>query len=94
MADARSADEYAQYLRGAGLWIDRIEPHDDALTAMVHDIRTKLLAVELLVKLKQVNLPSLDFEQTRTLARAAADAVKDGRFGYALIIATKPTDQV
>jgi len=57
---------------------------------MVHDIRTKLFAAELLVKLKQMNLPSLDFEQAKSLARAAADAVKDGRFGYALMTAAKP----
>ncbi len=90
IADALSSDEYAHYLGDAGLTVDLIEPHDDALTEMVHDMRTKLFAAELLVKLKHMNLPSLDFEQAKALARAAADAVKDGRFGYTLIIATKP----
>ncbi len=90
IADALRIDEYARYLSDAGLTVDRIEPHDDALTTMVHDIRTKLFAAELLVKLKQMNLPSLDFEQAKSLARAAADAVKDGRFGYALMTAAKP----
>ncbi len=89
IADALSTDEYAHYLGDAGLTVDRIEPHDDALSTLVHDIRTKLFAAELVVKLKQVNLPSLDFEQAKVLARAAAGAVKDGCFGYTLIIATK-----
>ncbi len=90
IADALSTDEYAHYLGDAGLTVDRFEPHDDALTILVHDIRTKLFAAELVVKLKQVNLPSFDFEQAKALARAAASAVKDGRFGYALMTATKP----
>jgi ubiquinone/menaquinone biosynthesis C-methylase UbiE len=89
IADAQHIDEYAHYLEHAGLTVDRIEPHDAALSAMVHDIRTKLFAAELLVKLKQINLPSVDFEQVRSLARAAADAIKARRFGYALFIATK-----
>ncbi len=91
IADALSIDEYVHSLRDVGLTVDRIEPHDAALTTLVHDMRTKLFAAELLVKLKQVNLPSLDFEQVKALARAADKAVKDGRFGYALITAIKPS---
>ncbi len=52
IADALSIDEYAHYPRNAGLTVDRIEPDDDALTTLVHDICTKLFAAELLVKLK------------------------------------------
>jgi arsenite methyltransferase len=90
IADALSTGEYAHSLSDAGLMVDRIEPHDEALTTLVHDMRTKLFAAELLVKLKQVNLPFLDFEQAKALARAADEAVKDGRFGYALMTAIKP----
>ncbi len=89
IADARRVDEYSHYLEHVGLTIDLVEMHDDTLSAMVHDIRTKLFAAELLVKLKQINLPPVDFDQARSLARAAADAVKVRRFGYALFIATK-----
>lgn len=89
IADAQHIDEYIHHLEGAHLTIDLIEPHNNALSAMVQDIRTKLLGAELLVKLKQINLPNLDFEQAKSLARAAADAVKAGRFGYTLIIASK-----
>lgn len=90
IAAALKSDEYAYFLSEAGLMVDCIESHNDALSTLVHDMRTKLFAAELLVKLKQVNLPSLDFEQARALARAADGAVKDGRFGYALITAIKP----
>ena len=89
IADAQPLDQYAQYLAGAGLAIDRIEPHDHALSELVHDIRTKLLGAELLVKLKRIDLLNVDFEQAKTLARAAGDAVKAGQFGYAIVIASK-----
>jgi arsenite methyltransferase len=89
IAAAREIDEYARYLEHADFTVDRIEPHDDVLSAMVHDIRARLFAAELLVKLKQIDLPSVDFEQARSLARTAADAVNARRFGYALFIATK-----
>jgi arsenite methyltransferase len=90
IADAQPLDQYAQYLAGAGLSVDLIEPHDTALSEMVHEIRTRLLGAELLVKLKRVDLPGVDFDQAKTLARAAAHAVKAGQFGYALVTATKP----
>jgi ubiquinone/menaquinone biosynthesis C-methylase UbiE len=90
IADAQPIDEYARYLTTAGLRVDLVEPHDEALDEMVQGIRTKLLGAELLVKLKRVELPGADFEQARTVARAAAQAVKDGLFGYAILTATKP----
>jgi len=90
IADALSTGEYVHSLSNAGLMVDRIELHDEALTEMVRDMRTKLFAAELLVKLKQVNLPSLDFERAKALARAADEAVRDGCFGYALMTAIKP----
>ena len=89
IADALRVDEYVHYLANGGLTVERIEPHDDALSILVHDIRTRLFAAELLVKLKQIDVPSIGFEQAKSLARAAAEAVKAGRFGYTLIIATK-----
>lgn len=89
IADAQPIDNYIHYLQSANLTIDHIESHDNTLSTMVQDIRTKLLGAELLVKLKQINLPNIDFEQAKSLARAAADAIQAGRFGYTLIIASK-----
>lgn len=91
IAAACHIDDYSHFLEHAGLTVNLIEPHDDALSAMVNDIRTKLFAAELLVKLKQITLPSVDFDQARPLARAAADAIKAGHFGYVLFIVTKPS---
>lgn len=89
IADAQSVEAYVRSLTAAGLCVTLVEPHDEALADMVHAIRTKLLGAELLVKLKRVELPGADFEQARTLARAASEAVRAHQFGYAVIIAAK-----
>src|SRR5919204_319449 len=88
IADARPVAEYVAYLEEAGLAVDGVEPHDEALAAMVQDIRTRLLGAEVLVKLKKLDLPGADFEAARTLARGAAEAVARGQLGYALITCT------
>lgn len=90
IADSQPLERYVQYLAGAGLRIDLTELHDDALSNLVQDIRTRLLGAELLVKLKKIDLPAVNFEQAKTLARSAAGAVKAGKFGYAVVIATRP----
>lgn len=90
LADAQPLDDYARYLMDAGLRVDCVEPCDDALADLVHDIRTRLLGAELLVKLRQIDLPAADFAQATAMARAAAEAVRARRFGYAVITATRP----
>ena len=52
---------------------------------MVRDIQGKLLGTVLMVKLQGLNLPAVDLDQAKTLARAAAEAVREGTLGYALI---------
>ncbi len=89
LTDARPIDEYAAYLQNAGFTVERIEPHDGALADMVTGIRSKLLGAELMVKLKQVDLPGVDFEQAKQLARAAAETVHEGKLGYALMVGVK-----
>ena len=90
IADAQPLGEYQRYLTEVGLAVETVEEHDAALAELVRDIRMKLMGAELLVKLKKVDAPGVDFEEARTMARAAADAVRAGRFGYALVTATKP----
>ncbi len=90
LADAQPLDAYAAYLREAGLTITLREEHSAALAQLVHEVRTRLLAAEILVKLKKVALPIADFDQAKALARAAADAVRTGHLGYILLTATKP----
>lgn len=86
IADARPIDEYAAYLQNAGFTVERVEPHDHALTEMVNSIRAKLLGAELMVKLKQINLPGADFEQAKRMARSALNAVQTGKLGYTMIV--------
>jgi ubiquinone/menaquinone biosynthesis C-methylase UbiE len=88
---AQSLDTYETDLQEAGLQIALSEEHDSALAHVVHNIRTRLLTAELLVRLQHMQLPIADFDQARALARAAADAVSAGQFGYALLVAAKPT---
>lgn len=89
IADARPVDEYAHYLSGAGLRETTIEPHDEALSEMVRDIQGKLLGAELMSKLKKVDLAGVNFTEAKAMARAAADAIRARKLGYAIICATK-----
>jgi ubiquinone/menaquinone biosynthesis C-methylase UbiE len=86
IADARPVEEYAAYLRSAGISGIEIEPHDEALAEMVRDIQGKLLGAELMSKLQKVDLEGVDFAQAKALARAAADAVRSKTLGYAVIV--------
>lgn len=91
LADAQPVECYVEHLRGAGLSIEICEQHDEALSELVREIQGKLLGTELLVKLKQIELPaSLDFTQAKALAKAAAAAIRAGQFGYMALLATKP----
>ncbi|HEY3824592.1 MAG TPA: class I SAM-dependent methyltransferase [Bryobacteraceae bacterium] len=87
IADARPVEEYAGYLIEARLNVTAIEPHNYALAEMARDIQTRLLAIELMVKLKKLDLPGTDFDQAKQLARAAASAIQQGLLGYSLIVA-------
>jgi len=37
------------------------------------------------VKLKKLDLPGVDFDRARRLTRSAAEAVREGKLGYALM---------
>jgi arsenite methyltransferase len=91
IADAQPINDYVRYLSAAGLTIDRVEQHDEALTTMVREIQGKLLGAEVLMKLKKIELPiNVNFEQAKALAQAAAAAIKAHQFGYAVITAIRP----
>jgi ubiquinone/menaquinone biosynthesis C-methylase UbiE len=90
IADALPLAEYMRILADAGLAVTLTELHDEALAQLVRDVRAKLMGAELLVRLKQIELPGADFEQARALARAAARAIDAGTFGYAVLAAAKP----
>jgi len=87
IADARPVEEYTRYLEEAGFKITSVEPHNNALAEMARDVQTRLLGTELMTKLGKINLPGVDFEQAKHLARAASQAIQRGLLGYSLILA-------
>jgi len=89
IADARPVAEYAGYLEQSGFQIATIERHDQALAQLISDIRGRLLGTELMVRLKKLELPFVDFSQAQGLARAASEAVRAGTLGYSLVIACR-----
>jgi arsenite methyltransferase len=89
VGDARPISEYIDYLRAAGFIDLRSDPHDEALAEMVKEIQGKLFGVELMGKLKKLDLGDVDFEQAKTLAQAASAAVRAKTLGYALITARR-----
>lgn len=89
IADAQPLSAYEAHLRNAGFRVDRAELHDEALRAMVQQIRSKLIGVELFVGLRKLDLPAVDLGRARAMARSAAEAVQVGSLGYALLIGTR-----
>lgn len=90
IAGARPVEEYTGYLEAAGFAITAIEAHDNALAEMARDVQGRLLGVEMMVKLKKLDLPGADFEQARQVSRAAANAIQRGLLGYSLMVAQLP----
>jgi ubiquinone/menaquinone biosynthesis C-methylase UbiE len=85
IADAQPIKEYESILTEAGFSIDQVEIHDEALAELIHEIRGKLLAAELMANLKRLDLPEwIDFNEAGRLAKIIAETVGQGKLGYAL----------
>lgn len=91
IADARPLAEHRSLLDECGFQVELAERHDELLETMVDSIRRRLVAAQLASGLGKLELPGLDLDSAAVMARSAAGAVKDGRLGYALVIATKPS---
>lgn len=91
IADAQPVETYTALLAGAGFASGGVEPHDAALGEMVAGVRAKLLGAELMVALKKLTLPDVDFQKAKQVTQRAADAVARGELGYAVVTAVKPT---
>jgi arsenite methyltransferase len=86
LADARPVDETRATLEAAGLRVDHVERHDQALLATIEQVETRLRALRLL------DLPLLrafDLRRGIELTRRVADVVTRGDAGYMLLVATK-----
>jgi arsenite methyltransferase len=89
LADARPIDEVRTLLDQAGLRVTHVERHDDAMVALIDQIRIRLRALRL------ADLPllrDLDLRRGIELAGRAAEVVERGHAGYVLLTATKNID--
>ena len=87
-----SGNAYVDGARQRGWFVGHFLEHTDDLRA------TPLIevkwGVEILARLKKIELPgAINFEQAKALAKSAAAAIQAGKFGYAVIIATRPQEQ-
>jgi len=89
IADAQPLTEYAALLSNAAFSVSVTERHDGALAEFVNQVRTRLLAAEVMVRLQKLVLPGFDFEAAKTIARHALWAIRQGNLGYAIIAASK-----
>jgi ubiquinone/menaquinone biosynthesis C-methylase UbiE len=89
IADARPVSEYESYLRHAGFSMTLVEPHSEALRELVQQVRSRLLATEIMHGLGKIDIPELDLDAARTMAKAAWQAIEREELGYVLITAAK-----
>jgi arsenite methyltransferase len=90
VAGALPVEEYGARLQAAGFGPPWIELHDEALSRLVRDVRTKLLGVEALMKLGKLELPADSLERAKQIAHAAQRAIARGSLGYCLMTAVRP----
>lgn len=91
IADAQPVESYADYLCSSGLDVYTVENHNGALAELVHEIRMKLMSAEVLVGLKKLVLPNVDFTSAKQMAKSAVAAIEQGQLGYAILVVAKPT---
>jgi SAM-dependent methyltransferase len=89
IADALPISAYNAALEAASLHVTLVEAHDNSLLQMTRDVQSRLLGLELLSGLNQLQLPGVNLSQAKQFARSAMSAVQDGTLGYAVIIASR-----
>jgi SAM-dependent methyltransferase len=89
IGDALPLQNYASLLMQAGLSVEAEEVHDDALQEMVCDIQSRLLGMEIASGLGKLNIASLDLGDVKRFTSAAANAIRSGKLGYAIVIARR-----
>lgn len=90
IADAQPLAEYGELLTGGGFKVDVLEPHNDALGEMVNGVRMKLMGAELMVALKKIELPGVDFPKAKQVTQSSVEAINNGTLGYAIVSGVKP----
>jgi len=89
IADALPLSGYEALLSGAGFTVSLTERHDGALVELVRQVQTRLLAAEVMVRLQKLVLPGFDLEGVKILAKHALAAIREGKLGYAFVVASK-----
>jgi arsenite methyltransferase len=90
VADAQPIERYAATLHAAGLMVEQVELHDESLSELVQQVRAKLLGAEIMVGLKKLDLPGVDFRTAKQMVKDVIVAIEQNQLGYALITANKP----
>lgn len=90
IGDAQPLDVYTTMLEYAGFQITASSERDHYLREMAEQIRSRLFLAEAMIGLRKLELPGFDIAQAKTFANAAAQAVRDHKLGYALIVAQGP----
>jgi hypothetical protein len=75
-------------LSRASFTVNATERHYGARVEFVKQLRTRLLATEVMIKLK-AGLPGFDFEAANIIAKQVIEAIEDGKLGYAIVVAAK-----
>ncbi|MDQ3548618.1 MAG: methyltransferase domain-containing protein [Chloroflexota bacterium] len=89
IADALPANAYAALVSQAGFGDTSVEHHDEAAIELIDRVRSGLLGAQVLAGVGKLDLPveRADLRHALDLANEAAAAARDGRLGYALILA-------
>ena len=89
LADARTLEENLRLLEDAGLRIDAVERHDEALGSMLDQVDARLAAVRMALPQAAARLDPARV-RARALLSLARRVVDDGAAGYVLIAAVAP----
>jgi arsenite methyltransferase len=89
IGDALPVQEYGSILTHAGLSVEKTEMHDEALGEMVRGVQSRLLGVEIASGLGKLDIPGLDLSAAKQFASAAAEAIRNGKLGYTILVARR-----
>lgn len=92
IADARSPEDYEGLLTRAGLEVERVEDHSQALLRMLDQIDARL-AVLAMAAPSTFGVAHIDSASVRSYTAAVRAEIHAGTIGYCLITARKPNSQ-
>ena len=89
IGDALPVEKYTSILQASGMRIECTEEHNGALEEMVREVQSRLLGIEIAFGLRKLEIPGLDLSGVKQFASAAAEAIRDGKLGYSIVVARK-----